>query len=175
MSYKIRGSLLFMAIILAVTMVFFNVANEASADQEGTFSGTWTASGQWQPLDFEAGREVFTFKLSGHVNLKNEAGEFRDFWSDCVGLWDSQTGGTARCVWRDPDGEKEAYIVLDGQLVKEDVKVTGQLVGGTGTLKGLTGTMSFTWSSIYRNKTDRILTGYTKDLNGSYRIPTAGN
>jgi len=172
---RIKGLLLLSAILFTVTVACFNLTGEASAEQDGTFAGTWTVSGQWQPLDFEDGREVFIFKLSGHVNLKNEIGEVKDFWSECVGLWDSKTGGSTRCAWRDPNGNKAAYIVLSGQLVKEDVKVTGEFVGGAGTLKGLTGTLSFTWSSVYRNETDRILTGYTKDLTGSYGIPKVGN
>ncbi|MEA1946971.1 MAG: hypothetical protein U9N83_06665 [Thermodesulfobacteriota bacterium] len=172
---RIATGMLSLAIIITVACAAIISVQAVAAEQDGTFAGTWTASGQWQPLDFEEGREVFIFKLSGHVNLKNEIGEVKDFWSECVGLWDSKTGGSTRCAWRDPNGNKAAYIVISGQLVKEDVKVTGEFVGGAGTLEGLTGTLSFTWSDVYRNETDRIVTGYTKDLTGSYGIPKVGN
>jgi hypothetical protein len=122
-------------------------------------------------LNFQEGREVFTFRLTGHVNLENEIGDVRDFWSDCAGLWDSQTGGTSRCVWRNPEGEDEAYIVLNGQLAKKDVEVTAEFVGGSGPLKGLEGSFTFTWSSLFRNRDEGVLTGYCKELKGSYRIP----
>jgi hypothetical protein len=141
------------------------------ADQSGAFSGTWTANGSWQPLEFLEDRRVFTFKLSGHVNLRSAIGDTADFWAECIGLSDDATGSTTRCVWRDPDGESTAYIVLSGQLVEEGVAVTGEFVGGTGRLTGLTGTLSFTWSAVYRDDRARTFTGFAKELAGTYRYP----
>ena len=161
-------------LVVAATICCVPSSGDAQ-ERKGTFTGSWTASGQWQPLDFQEGREVFTFRLAGHVNLKNDIGEVADFWSECAGLWDSETGGTSRCVWRDPDKKGAAYLVLGGQLIKEDVEVTGEFVGGVGDLKGLTGKISFTWSSVYREKADRVLTGHTKNLSGVYHIPNVGN
>ena len=145
----------------------------ATAQQEGVFTGTWNASGKWQPIDFVEGREVFTFTLAGHVNLKNDLGKVRDFWAECVGLWDAGTGGTLRCVWKQPGGRDEAYLVLDGQIVKENVRVSGEFLGGTGALQGLSGNISFTWWSVVRDRLERVLTGYTEDLHGSYRVSSA--
>jgi hypothetical protein len=127
MNARFMGWVSAMAIGLALLF-----AGSAMAGQEGAFAGTWTASGTYQPLDFEQGREVFTFRLSGHVNLKSEIGEVADLWSECAGLWDAQTGSATRCVWRDPGGEDAAYCLLEGRLVEEGVRVTGQFVGGTG-------------------------------------------
>jgi hypothetical protein len=141
-----------------------------SAEQTGTFKGTWIASGQRQIFDFAADREVGTFKLSGHVNLKDEVGEEKDFWAECIGLSDSVAGSTVRCVWHSMEGEK-TYSVLSGQPLKEGVKVTGEFVGGTGKLKGIEGSYTFTWFSVFINKNRGIITGHTKDLSGSYRIP----
>lgn len=143
----------------------------AQADPTGTFHGTWTASGQWVALDFEAGREVFTFKLAGHVNLKDNIGNVHDFWGECIGLWDSKTGGSARCTWRDPEGDSAAYMVLDGRITEKGSRLTGHFVGGAGALTGLTGDLSFSWSTVFRDRTNRIFTGYSADLEGSYRIP----
>ena len=156
---------------MAIGLALFLFTGSAMAGQEGTFAGTWTASGTYQPLDFTQGRDVFTFRLSGHVNLKTEIGKAADLWSECAGLWDAETGSATRCVWRTPGGEDAAYSILEGRLVEEGVRVTGHFVGGTGKLNGLTGNLSFTWSSVFRNPTDHILTGHTENLSGSYNLP----
>jgi len=116
------------------------------------------------------GREVGTFNLAGNVSLKDKVGEIEDFWAECVGLSDSTAGSSVRCVWRSLKGEK-AYSVLSGQPLKKGVRVTGEFVGGTGRLKGLAGTFTFTWSSTFTDKDQDIFTGQTKDLTGKYQIP----
>jgi len=170
MRERIKVFLLSFAIIIPVFVTVFILAQEASAEQAGSFAGTWIASGQRQTFDFVAGREVGTFNLAGNVSLKDEFGEIEDFWAECVGLSDSVAGSSARCVWRSLKGEK-AYSVLKGQPLKEGVKVTGEFVGGNGSLKGLTGTFNFTWTSTFTDKDQGIFTGHTKDLKGSYKIP----
>lgn len=155
-------------VIFAVTTLM--PVPQAVAEQSGTFSGRWVASGKLQPFDFVEGRQVGTFKLSGNVSLKDEFAGIADFWGECVGLSDSVAGGSVRCVWRSMNGEK-AYSVLKGQPLKEGVKVTGEFVGGTDSLKGLTGTFNFTWKSTFTNENQGIFTGHTQDLTGSYNIP----
>jgi hypothetical protein len=158
-----------------VLIVIFIVASTVpvqmvAAERAGTFAGTWIASGQRQTFDFVEGRVVGTFRLTGHVNLKGNLGEIEDYWAECVGLSDSATGGSARCVWRSMEGDK-AYIVLTGQPLEKRDKVTGEFVGGTGSLRGIAGTFTFTWSSVFTSKNQGIFTGQTKDLKGSYKIP----
>jgi len=167
---RIQLLLVSVAVMVSITATTLNFGREASAEQTGTFTGTWIASGQRQTLDFAADREVGTFKLTGHVNLQDEVGEEEDYWAECMGLSDSVAGSAARCVWRSMQGDK-VYIVLAGQPLKEGVKVTGEFIGGTGNLKGIEGTFAFTWFSVFINKNQGIFTGHTKDLSGSYRIP----
>jgi hypothetical protein len=157
--------------ILAFALSMLHSTGSALAGPEGTFTGSWTASGAYQLLEFEEGREVFTFRVSGHVNLKNEMGEIADYWSECTGLWDAETGSTTRCVWRDADGQSRAFSVLEGRIVEEGVKVAGRFVGGSGKLQGLTGALSFTWTSVFRNRANRMFTGHTENLSGSYQLP----
>ena len=57
------------------------------------------------------------------------------------------------------------------QTLKEGVKVTGEFVGGTGSLKGVAGEFTFTWTSTFVDEAQGMFTGHTKDLGGSYRIP----
>lgn len=155
---------------LLITVTLFGPLSFAAAAEEGTFTGTWIASGTRQIQDFAEGREVFTFHVKGHVNLRDNLGEVADFWSECSGLWDAETGNSARCVWRGLEGQK-IYIVMDGQPLEEGVQITGQVVGGTGKLEGIEGTFSFTWTSIFINADTDTLTGHTENLSGTYRIP----
>jgi len=170
MTDRITAGILGLAIIVIFVFTAVLAVQEASAEQAGTFAGTWVASGKRQPFDFVEGRQVGTFNLAGNVSLKDEFGGIADFWAECIGLSDSAAGSSVRCVWRSLKGAK-AYSVLRGQPLKEGVKVTGEFVGGTGGLKGVSGTFTFTWSSVFVNKTQGIFTGHTKDLRGFYKIP----
>jgi len=170
MTDRMKSEVLRATIIVIFAVAALITAPHASAEQSGTFSGTWIASGKRQPFDFVEGREVGTFKLAGNVSLKDEFGGIEDFWAECVGLSDSVAGSSVRCVWRSLKGAK-AYSVLSGQPLKKGVKVTGEFVGGTGSLKGVTGTFTFTWTSTFIDKEQGMFTGHTKDLSGSYQIP----
>ena len=170
MQNRIRTFLLYLLVIVPLVVAVFILSQEATAGETGSFAGTWIASGQRQAFDFVEGREVGTFKLAGNVSLKDEFGEIEDFWAECVGLSDSVADSSVRCVWRSLKGDK-AYSVLSGQPLKEGVKVTGEFVGGTESLKGLTGTFNFTWTSTFIDENQGIFTGHTKDLSGSYQIP----
>jgi hypothetical protein len=55
--------------------------------------------------------------------------------------------------------------------VEEGVQVNGEFVGGTGSLKGLTGSFTFTWTSTFIDPAQGMFTGHTEDLSGAYRIP----
>lgn len=162
--------LLLLAVALATLMPSSGWVPEAVAEQTGGFSGKWTANGLHQPFDFVKGREVGTFKLAGNISLKPELSGIADFWAECVGLSDSAVGGSVRCVWRSLNGEK-AYSVLRGQPLEKGVKVTGEFVGGTGRLDGLTGTFDFTWKYTFADQGQGNFTGYTQDLNGTFHIP----
>ena len=166
----IKALLLSLAIIVIVIVAAFILPQEALAEQTGSFTGTWIASGKHQPFDFVEGREVGTFKVTGNVSLKDAFGGIEDFWAECIGLSDSVAGSSVRCVWRSLKGER-AFSVLSGQPLKEGVKVTGEFVGGTGSLKGVSGTFTFTWTSTFIDKDQGMFTGHTKDLSGSYLIP----
>jgi len=170
MRYRITAGIRGLAIIVILAFTAVLAVQEASAEQGGTFAGTWVASGKRQSFDFVKGREVGTFNLAGNLSLKDEFGGIEDFWAECIGLSDSAAGSSVRCVWRSLKGEK-AYSVLSGQPLKEGVKVTGEFVGGTGGLKGVSGNFTFTWTSTFIDKDQGIFTGHTQDINGSYRIP----
>lgn len=138
----------------------------------GEFSGTWLANGTREVFLFGEERKVYTFKLSGHVNLKTIIGEKTDYWSECVGFSDSETGTVARCVWRDLDGP-ELFIRLKGEQLETGSWVTGTIIGGSGDLKGIKGSLSFRWSSVslQDDATESTITGQALNLGGSYQTP----
>ena len=168
----IRVWRLLACLFIFIALIAFFAAGQVSAEQVGAFTGKWTATGEWELLDSTEGREVYTYKLEGPVNLTDKNGQPATFWSECVGIWDSVTGGTAHCVWKESQSQDAAFIELSGQMVKEDAKVSGEFTGGTGQFEGLIGTLSFTWSSVFGDSSGRILSGYAKDLSGSYMVAT---
>lgn len=46
------------------------------------------------------------FRLSGHVNLTGKIGNEHNYWSECIGLADSEAGSDIRCVGRSFRGMK---------------------------------------------------------------------
>ena len=167
---RCKNVLLLLTVVLTTFMLSNGLVPEAVAEQSGSFSGNWTASGQSETFDFVKDREVGTFKLAGNIFFTEEFAGIADFWAECVGLSDSVTGSSVRCVWRSLKGEK-AYSVLSGQPLEEGVKVTGEFVGGTNRLKGLTGSFDFTWKYTVTDQNQGIFTGFTQDLKGTYKIP----
>lgn len=155
---------------LLFTLTIFMPVSLAAAAEDGTFTGTWIASGERQVQEFAEDREVFTFRVKGHLNLKDNLGEVADFWSDCSGLWDAETGGVTRCVWRGMEGQK-VFVAMDGQPLAEGVQVAGNIIGGTGKMEGIEGSFTFTWSSVFINEDTDTLTGHTENISGTYRIP----
>ena len=166
------GRLLTVFFLIFAAVAVFNFSGEASAEQTGAFTGKWTASGEWELLDSTEGREVYTYTLEGPVNLQGKNGQPAAYWSECVGLWDTVTGGSARCVWKEAQSQDAVFLDLRGPMVKEDTKISGEFVGGTGQFEGLIGTLSFNWSTVFADNSGRILTGYAEDLSGSYLLST---
>ncbi len=160
----------FMLPMAAAVVLLVLQVSPAQAAEEGTFTGTWIASGKRQMQDFLPGREVFTYRFQGHVNLKNNLDKVADFWSECAGLWDDRTGSEGRCVWRSPEGEK-VFIVLRGRMMEENIQVVAEVIGGTGSLKDVQGSFKFTWTAVFIDPDTQNLTAHTKDIAGTYRIP----
>ena len=156
-------------LFLAAFILLISAFSQAAAE-EGAFAGSWVASGERHLQDFMPGRRVFTFRLQGHMNLKDPLGEVSDFWAECSGLWDAATGATARCVWRG-EGDQKVFVTLDGQPLEAGVQVHGRIVGGTGSLTGIQGAFTFTWASVFINKDTATLAGHTENVAGTYRIP----
>jgi len=160
-------------ILYGILLIAVSPLPMTHAEETGVFEGTWTANGTRVPFSFEGGREVYTYKLAGHVNLRSSIGKQKDYWAECVGLSDSSTGTIGRCVWKDLAGP-EIYVTLQSDRLMKDSRVNATIVGGTGPLAGIGGEMSFNWNYVMFLKDENgndIVTGQTADLAGQYRIP----
>ena len=144
---------------------------ESQAAEEGDFKGNWVANGTREAFPF-GDRKIYSFEISGHVNLQTKLGKKKNYWSTCVGLSDSVTGSVARCVWRDLEGP-EVYITLQSDRLQTNSRVTGSIVGGTEHLEGISGDLSFVWSDVTFLEEAGVesVTGQTLDLSGTYRVP----
>lgn len=162
----------FILIAICVFSLVLILPLSSNASESGKFNGSWIANGTRTRFPFDPNRRIYTFTLGGHVNLKTNLGKKKDYWSDCVGLSDSATGIVARCVWKDLDGT-EIYLTLQGEKWQEETPFTGVIVGGSRTLQGIVGELSFTWSSfiVQQDAAGSTASGQTLDLHGSYHIP----
>ncbi len=156
-------------LLLATTFL-----TDSHGADSGEFKGSWIANGTRTPFAFGSERQVFIIKITGHVNLHNAPlGKKKDFWAECVGLADSVTGLVGRCVWKDLAGP-EVYLAIQSDRLEQGSRVTGTIVGGTGRFAGISGDLSFNWSSV-TTQTDaegvETMTGQTKNIAGSYQTP----
>ena len=156
--------------VLLLAVVSVTVGHAADS---GEFKGSWIANGTRTPFPFGDGREVYTFRLAGHVSLETTLAKEKDYWSECVGLADSATGVIGRCVWRDLAGP-EIYITLQGDKLQQGGLISGTIVGGSGALAGISGDLTFNWASVVALADADgtvTVTGQTKNLGGHFRLP----
>jgi hypothetical protein len=153
----------------------WSMVSPALAAGDGIFTGTWVANGSKEVLALGSDRETTLFKLSGDVNLTNIIGKESNYWSECIGFADSETGSDIRCVWRSLHGD-EIYLAMKGAQLEKGSSISGSIIGGTGTAKGISGTIRFTWSMMsfdqLYNETGRTgISGFSKDVSGTYKLP----
>lgn len=170
---KTNIKLLFFCI--CANLLFFaqqSVLHEAESAETGSFTGTWVATGSKDTLSFGEDRDTALFKIAGHVNLHDQIGNSYDYWSRCIGLADTATGADVRCVWTSLDGN-EIYLTLTGKLLTEHTQVTGEIIGGSDALSGITGSIQFQWSSMSAQSVNdkTSISGYAKELSGQYQLP----
>lgn len=173
MHNKAKQAFLLMAIVLMQPLLSVPFPPSVRAGEKGSFTGTWMANGSKEVLPLGKNRETALFKLAGHVNLKNDKiGKEKNFYAQCIGLSDFSTGSDIRCVWRSMDGQ-EVYLTMKGTRMEEGSRVTGNIVGGTGSFDGITGYLHFTWTSMSFTQTsdEAGIGGFSQDVSGSYQLP----
>ena len=165
-----KWSLLIVSLVAVLLTVGLPIVS--SAVESGEFSGTMVANGSRVEFPFSADREIYTFELSGNVSLKTTIGNKKHYWSECIGFSDTVSGVIARCVWNDLDGS-EIYLSLKSKPLHEGARVVGTIIGGSDRLTGISGDLSFVWSSFATQKDagKSMIMGQTLDLSGHYRLP----
>jgi hypothetical protein len=168
-----NGRSMLRAIVCGMLLLATSFLTISHAAESGEFKGSMIANGTRTSFPFGDGRQVFTFRLAGHVNLQTGLGKKKDYWSECVGLADSVTGIVGRCVWKDLAGP-EIYLTLQSDRLQQGSQVTGTIVGGTGLLAGISGDLWFNWSSVITlTEAEGVVsvTGQTRNLTGHYQVP----
>src|SRR5258705_5050483 len=116
----------------------------ASAGEWRAFEGTWSAAGKRHTLELGPDHQASSFYLTGSLLLSGPQRLGVGFRAQAIGLSDSRTGMSARCVWTDEDGD-EVFSELKGATVATGGLVEGAIIGGTGRYAGVTGEYSFHW------------------------------
>jgi hypothetical protein len=175
MGNKIRKFYILLVLFVWCLAASESVVSSVLTAEDGTFTGTWVADGSKEVLALGSERETALFKLSGDVNLTNKIGKESNYWSECIGLADSETGSDIRCVWRSLHGD-EIYLTMKGTRLEKGSSITGSIIGGTGPAKGITGTLRFSWSMMsfdqLNNETGKTgISGFSNDVSGTYKLP----
>lgn len=168
-----KGRLMLRIFMYGALLLAAPLMTKGHAAESGDFKGSMIANGSRTPFDFANGRQVFTFKIAGHVNLQTSLSKTKDYWSECIGLADSVTGIIGRCVWKDLAGP-EIYLTIQSDKLQQGGQVNGTIVGGSGHLAGISGALTFNWSSVTNlAEAEGVVsvTGQTKNLSGTYRVP----
>lgn len=95
------------------------------------------------------------------------AGEGRPgvgFRSDVIALVDSETGLVGRSVWTDERGD-QVFSDLKGEGTKEQNRITGTILGGTGRYAGASGSYEFSWKFVIESD-DGSIQGSAVGLKG---------
>ena len=172
MGKGIRKFYILLALLFWCLAASESVISPVLASEDGTFAGTWVANGSKEVLALGSDRETAIFNLSGHVHLNKAIGKESNYWSECIGLADSETGSDIRCVWRSLDGH-EIYLIMKGTRMEKGSSIAGNIIGGTGPAKGITGTLRFTWSMMSFNQVTKEIGigGFSEDVSGTYKLP----
>ena len=132
-----------------------------------SFEGTWTASGERQPLPTEAGRDAAIVQLAGALVLSTPGGLARGFHAQVIGFDDGAGVRLGRALWVDDAGDR-LFSTLTGDQLAAGARFSGTITGGTGRYTGLTGEYAFTWQYVVGSG-DGAISGRAVGLKGTVR------
>lgn len=134
------------------------------------FTGTWSATGNRQTMQLEAGHQAAIFRFSGSLLLTGPQRPSIGFKAEVIGFTDSLSGAQGRSVWTDERGDK-VFSALQGETITPGKVIKGRFLGGTGRFAGVQGEYSFRWQSLVHNE-DGDESGRVVDLQGWARLGT---
>ena len=139
----------------------------ATAAQETSFEGSWSASGRKHAVALEDGKEAAIVEISGAVVLASGEGLSGGFRGEAIGFDDGEGLSVGRSVWTDENGDR-LFSRLKGEPLETGRRIVGTITGGTGRYAGLSGEYSFTWQYVVPDEEGRIQ-GRAVGLTGKVR------
>jgi hypothetical protein len=139
----------------------------ASASQETSFEGSWSATGRRYAVGLEDGKEAVIVEISGAVVLASGEGLSGGFRGEAIGFDDGEGLSVGRSVWTDENGDR-LFSRLKGEAIETGRRIVGSITGGTGRYAGFSGEYSFTWQYVLTAEDGRIQ-GRAVDLSGRIR------
>jgi hypothetical protein len=134
------------------------------------FTGTWSATGNRQSLQFGPEHQAAIFKFTGSLLLTGPQRLTAGFKAEAIGFTDSESGMQGRSVWTDERGDK-VFSELRGEAINPGKLIDGRFIGGTGRFAGVSGEYSFTWQTLVDNE-DGEVSGRVVGLKGWARLGT---
>ena len=154
--------------------VLLGLALPASAQPtvgDGTFSGSWSATGQQETIATEGSRVASTVRLSGSLVLTANSGLSRGFRSEAIGFDDGAAIRLGRSVWTDERGDR-IFSELRGEPLEKGRRWIGTITGGSGRYAHVSGEYELTWQYVIRTE-DGAFQGRAADLKGRFRLGSA--
>ena len=113
------------------------------------------------------------YRFHGPAKVRSKDGLAREFESLCLGVSDNETGGVARCVWTDGEGER-IFIELSGEIIGPTGTVraaVGAVVGGTGRYRGMEGGFELDWLFLESKLEPGKIMARTFKFEGNWKAP----
>jgi hypothetical protein len=160
---------------ITVGAIFGFAVSAVAADlpKEGTFSGTYTATGTYKTTKIGDRRALQSFDENG-VQVTNGFADHTTF--HCWGLQEAADGEAVEqgfCVATDPSGDLFATkFTLDRhKLGVSGRKGTASFIGGTGKFTGVTGTIAVVLHGAeFRPLVEGTYVSYV-NIEGNYKLP----
>ena len=145
------------------------VAMPQQAMQMGqVFEGTWSATGQRQILQTDAGYSAVTLQLSGALMITTGAGLSSGFRGEVIGFDDGAGLIAGRAVWTDNRNDRIFSGIYGDALTSSGRSMRGTITGGTGRYAGFTGEYQFRWQNLITTE-GNVVNGRAVDLRGRVR------
>jgi hypothetical protein len=160
------------SIVILVLFIAFVAAAEAQIPKEGAISFTAIYSGTFKALALGEERAQITYEHMGVTLSDTGEGIFHNATVHCIGssyrVKGSNDDDSGSCVIIRPDGDK-AFLTYRGTHSATGGKATNTLIGGTGKLTGLQGSLEATRIPL-RAASPGTYQGMSK-LKGQYKLP----
>jgi len=139
--------------------------------EEGTFEGSWSATGTRHIIPLGGERRGSLVDLQGTMLLAGAGRPGVGFRAEVIAMGDTQTGLVGRAVWTDEHGD-QVFSEIKGEGTAAQNHIEGTLLGGTGRYAGATGSYEFSWQYVIEAD-EGAIQGRAVGLKGRVRLGQA--